>query len=266
MSISVLHSLWPILLAAMEDRFCHLTEHLPEGRVVRQGSVLSCLSGWASDTFNTVLGIPTHCAQVDATTALYHRYRWPACWWLPEEAPNEVRSWLHRSGWQPAETDMAMAKEIRDLPVISQRPDFVVKEVTGNDDMQLFGRIISTIFEDEAPVEAAEVREVYAAMTPPIPSQQNWQLLMGFERGVPVATASLFIKSGIASLNDIATHPSYRRRGVGTAMFEAALQRIHHSGAEWCVLQASEAAQSLYARQGFSALGTIETWSLADEP
>lgn len=265
MSISVLHSLWPALLAAMDDRFCYLTERLPEGRIVRRDSVLSCLSGKASDTFNTVLGIPTHVEHVETSTALYRYHRWPACWWLPEDAPDKVRHWLHRCGWQLAETDMAMAKKMSSLPVIAPRPDFVVKDVTEEKGMRLFGQIISSIFEDEAPVEASEVREIYAAMAPPIQGLQDWQLLMGFEQGIPVATASLFIKSGVASVNDIATHPSYRRRGIGTAMFEAALQRISHSGAEWCVLQASEAAQPLYARQGFSALGAIETWSLADE-
>lgn len=264
MSHSVLHSLWPVLLEAMEARFCHLTERLPSGRCFRHDAVLSCLSGWASDTFNTVSGIPSTFEDVASITALYRHYRWPASWWLPEQASADVRRWLAQQGWQYAESDMAMAREMSGLPVMSQRPGFWVYEVATTADIQLFGSIMSTIFERDAPVEAAEVREVYSAMCPPEQGQTHWQLLIGVERDKPVATASLFIRDGIASINDIATHPAYRRQGIGTAMFEATLQRIHESGAAWCVLQASEAGQSLYARQGFSALGMIDTWNLSE--
>ena len=264
MSHSVLHSLWPALLEAMDARFCYLTERLPTGRCFRHGATLSCVSGWASDTFNTVLGVPSSCEDVEAITAQYRHYRWPASWWLPEQATDDARRWLSQQGWECTESDVAMAREMNGLPVMSDRAGFRVHDVANADDMTLFGRIMSMIFEREAPVEAAEVREVYSAMQAPEEGQRNWQLLVGFDHDDPVATASLFIKDGVASINDIATHPAYRRRGFGTAMFEAVLQRIHESGAAWCVLQASEAGQPLYARQGFSALGIIDTWNLSD--
>lgn len=261
---AVLHSLWPVLLNAMEARFCYLTERLPQGRCFRQEATLSCISGWASDTFNTVLGVPSSFENVKAISMQYRHYQWPASWWLPEQASEEVRGWLRQMGWEHAESDVAMACEMKALPALSQRPMFHVRRVESIEDMQLFGALISTIFEQDAPVEAAEVREVYSAMRPPEQGQMDWQLLIGSEDNIPVATASVFIRDGVASINDIATHPAYRRRGIGTAMFEAALQCIHESGAGWCVLQASESGQPLYARQGFSALGTLDTWNLSE--
>lgn len=264
MAHSVLHSLWPVLLNTMDARFCYLTERLPQGRCVRHEATLSCMSGWASDTFNTVLGVPSLFEDVESITLLYRYYQWPASWWLPEQATDDARGWLCQAGWEYAESDVAMACEMSAHPALSQRPRFRVRHVENVEDMQLFGALISTIFEREAPEEAAEVRNVYSAMCPPQQEQMDWQLLIGFEDNIPVATASVFVCDGIASINDIATHPAYRRRGIGTAMFEAALQCIYDSGARWCVLQASEAGQPLYARQGFSALGTIDTWSLSE--
>lgn len=264
MSRSVLHSLWPTLIEAMDARFSYLTDRLPAGRIFRHDGTLSCLSGWASDTFNTVLGVPSCFEDVDAITALYRYHCWPASWWLPADASDSIRSWLSQNGWECVESDMAMVREMDGLPVMFQRPNFSVHEVTSKEDMRLFGSVLSMIFEREAPEEAAEVREVYSAMQPPEKSQRHWQLLIGFDRGTPVSTASLFIKDGIASIGDIATHPAYRRCGFGTAMFEAALQRIHDYGATWCVLFASEDGQSLYARQGFNAVGSIDTWNISE--
>lgn len=262
MSSAAFHSLWPVLLDTMNARFCYLTERLPSGRCLRDSGVIGCLSGWASDTFNTVSGVPCALEDVTSITALYRHYRWPASWWLPAQAPDNVWHWLMQQGWQYAESDTAMVREMSDLPVISPRRGFRVHEVTSAADIQLFGRIISTIFERDAPVEALEVREVYSAMSPPAPGQTHWQLLIGVEKGLPVATASLFVRDGIASINDLATHPAYRRQGIGTAMFEATLQRIYNSGAAWCVLQASEEGQALYSRYGFNMMGAFHVWGL----
>lgn len=258
------HSFWPVLLEVMDARFCYLTDRLPTGSCIRHNATLSCLSGWASDTFNTVLGIPHTYDDVVSITALYRHCRWPASWWLPKYASDDVRGWLAQLGWQYAESDMAMVRDMSGLPAISHRTGFRIHDVVTKDDMRLFGHIMSTIFEREAPVEAAEVKEVYAAMRPPERSEPYWQLLIGFEQGEPVATASLFVRDGVGSINDIATRPAHRRKGIATAMFEAALQRIHDKGAAWCVLQASDAGQPLYARQGFSRLGIIDTWDLSD--
>lgn len=267
MSSAASHPLWPALLDTMSTRFCYLTERLPLGRYLKEGEVTSCLSGWASDTFNTVLGVPSAVSDVVSITALYRHHCWPASWWMPRQAPDDVRHWLAQQGWQYAESDTAMVREMSALPVISARCGFRVHEVATAADMRLFGRIISTIFEYDAPVEAQEVREVYSVMPPPAPEQTHWQLLVGFEKGRPVATASLFIRDGIASINDIATHPTYRRQGIGTAMFEATLQRIYDSGAAWCVLQASAEGEALYSRYGFNSMGAFDIWGLyeADE-
>ena len=262
MSPAAIYSLWPALLDTMSARFCHLTERLPLGRCLKNGEITRCWSGWASDTFNTVLGVPSAVEEVAAITGLYRYYRWPASWWLPELAPDDVRHWLMQHGWQYAESDTAMVREMSDLPVMPVRCGFRVHEVTTTADMQLFGSIISTIFEHDAPVEAREVREVYSAMRPPAPEQTYWQLLVGFEQDLPVATASLFIRDGIASINDIATHPAYRRQGIGTAMFGAVLQRIYDSGAAWCVLQASAEGEALYSRYGFNIMGAFDVWEL----
>lgn len=263
---TVKSTLWRVLLSTMQARFIHLTMRLPRGQVLRHDRIVGCLSGGASDTFNTVAGLPDYFEDVEAITALYHHYDWPASWWLPSGAGESIRVWLMQCGWRLAEGETAMVRHMDgSLPTVSSDHErLTVETACCAEDMATFGRVMGCIFEEDAPEEALEVARLYAAMAYPEPTDDCLQLLLGYLDGFPVATASLFVTSEAAVICDIATRPSFRRRGIATAMFGAALTRVHDTGVPWCTLQASADARPLYARQGFMTLGCLETWSLAE--
>ncbi|HZS47375.1 MAG TPA: ribosomal protein S18-alanine N-acetyltransferase [Blastocatellia bacterium] len=59
-------------------------------------------------------------------------------------------------------------------------------------------------------------------------------------------------------INNIGTHPDFRRLGVGKALLEEALTEGHMRGANFCLLEvriSNRAAISLYQSFGFEAVG-----------
>jgi [ribosomal protein S18]-alanine N-acetyltransferase len=59
-------------------------------------------------------------------------------------------------------------------------------------------------------------------------------------------------------INNVATHPEYRRQYIGTVLMENAIQQSRLFGAHRCVLEVragNASAQSLYAKLGFRVIG-----------
>ena len=75
--------------------------------------------------------------------------------------------------------------------------------------------------------------------------------------GRPVATALGVTAGEFTAIFNVATEPTYRRRGFGTALTARAVADGVLAGASWCWLQASDAGYPVYRNLGFR---TIETW------
>src|SRR5262249_23510302 len=56
------------------------------------------------------------------------------------------------------------------------------------------------------------------------------RLLVGYWDGQPVASAEVFLSEGTAGVYGVATHPSHRRRGIGTAMTARAVEEGFGAG------------------------------------
>lgn len=73
--------------------------------------------------------------------------------------------------------------------------------------------------------------------------------------GLPVGAGSLLPAGTIAEVVGIATHPSFRRRGVAAALSAALAQAHFNAGGEICWLSAGDAAaRRVYERIGFQYL------------
>lgn len=77
--------------------------------------------------------------------------------------------------------------------------------------------------------------------------------------GDAVATAITFFGAGVVGLYTVATLPTYRRLGIGSALTYHALMDAHADGMRTAVLHASELGQGMYARLGFREICRI-TW------
>lgn len=74
------------------------------------------------------------------------------------------------------------------------------------------------------------------------------------EDGAPVGYVGLYVAADEAFIADLAVHPSYRRRGIATALLCAATQTAAKKGASRLMLEvraSNKEAQALYIRAGF---------------
>jgi len=86
------------------------------------------------------------------------------------------------------------------------------------------------------------------------------------EAGRIVGTMSLLAarRAGKYLVANVAVHPDYRRRGIGTRLMNTSMDYIRKQGGQEILLQVerdNEAANRLYADLNFSALGEVNNWT-----
>jgi predicted acetyltransferase len=88
------------------------------------------------------------------------------------------------------------------------------------------------------------------------------------ENGTPVSTSTLFLGAGVAGIYDVATLPSVRGRGYGSAITTAPALDAGALGYPIVVLQASSKGLPVYERLGFRTVCQIEhfAWKAPDGP
>lgn len=82
-------------------------------------------------------------------------------------------------------------------------------------------------------------------------------LLVGYDRGEPVATAGACTAGGIVEVDWVSTLPSHRRRGIGAAITAAAAST---DPARPAALLASDDGRGIYRRLGFLDLVRFTIW------
>jgi GNAT superfamily N-acetyltransferase len=113
---------------------------------------------------------------------------------------------------------------------------------------------VAVSFDFQAPIVSAHLAMfssqgfgLAGAPGPAVP----WQLLVGLDRGEPVAASRLFCAAGVAGIYHVATLPEARGQGFGTAVTLAALRAGRDLGYRVAILTASGEGYSLYLRLGF---------------
>jgi ribosomal protein S18 acetylase RimI-like enzyme len=98
------------------------------------------------------------------------------------------------------------------------------------------------------------------------PAESTFRFYLARAAGVPVATSMWYPAPEAAVIDEIATVPEMRRRGIGTAVTYAALRDAQMTGYRTGVLVASKAGEPVYRRLGFKAYGRREIYLDAPLP
>lgn len=131
----------------------------------------------------------------------------------------------------------------------------VVEQVRG----ESADRYLSTLAAgSEAPADALAVLASPALLDDPAVAAY-----LALSDGDPVATGMTTRAGDVLGVLNMATVPAHRRRGHARAVLVEMLADGIRSGARAAVLQASDAAQHLYASVGFR---TVETWTYLIAP
>jgi len=83
---------------------------------------------------------------------------------------------------------------------------------------------------------------------------------LGRLHGEVVAIGTLFVGSQSAGIYDLVTLDDYRRRGIGSAMFQHLLKEASNENRRFCVLQASKDGLGIYTKAGFRTTGDVHTF------
>jgi GNAT superfamily N-acetyltransferase len=82
---------------------------------------------------------------------------------------------------------------------------------------------------------------------------------LAFLDGVPAGTISMWPRGKFAWIDEVATHPDFRMRGVGRTMIFEACKRAAEAGCEWVVLTSDlfDTPQEMYMSLGFHPIGEV---------
>lgn len=194
-------------------------------------------------------------AFVDGAIARCAARHVPLLWWTgPGTAPGGLESRLESRGFVVERAD-GMAADLHALP---PGPAAVA------------GLAIEAVHDPPAMAEWCEVLcEAFgatqgfgtafadAAIAIGLAAGSPFQHYLGRIRGTPVATCSVLFAAGVAGIYDVATAAGWRRRGIGAAVTQAAIEAARAGGYRVAVLHASPMGAGVYRSLGFRGLCRI---------
>jgi GNAT superfamily N-acetyltransferase len=83
------------------------------------------------------------------------------------------------------------------------------------------------------------------------------QIYLATYAGQPAASATLWPYAGVAGIYSVATRPRFRRRGLASAVVEAALQGARRAGFTTAALRTTQNLFPLYEPLGFRQVGEV---------
>lgn len=155
-------------------------------------------------------------------------------------------SGLHFEGKQPA-----MLADLNHLPDVITIPDF---NISGSDDATQnhdWGALTWAAFELDPAIAPAMCKHETAIPATDMIDQIRFTGHLG---GTPVGVSSTVMAGGLAGLYAIATLPTARKHGVGSAMTFHAMAEGKRRGADQVILQATEMGRPVYEKLGFETV------------
>ena len=265
----VLDNLSPTVLAeAIEQNGVHCClawTGWPKLEIGKNDQMAWTLSDIPFPFFNNVFNARLTASDIDkAVDDVVNKFRErnvPAFWWTgPTTKPHDLGRYLLAKGFQHAFEAPAMAVDLHaiadSLPVPSA---FAVDEVTDESLLREWCSVMTPVY--EFPDFAAKawfkmLRSLGLAPHKPL------RHFLGRLDGTPVATASLYIGSGVAGISSVATVPEFRRQGIATAITTIALREARRAGYHIGTLFSSPEGEGVYKKIGFKeyARGNCYLW------
>jgi ribosomal protein S18 acetylase RimI-like enzyme len=190
---------------------------------------------------------------IETVAAHFQARGWLMGWWvMPRSRPTDLADRLTAHGFAPWAGDLEMALDLAALPDTLFLPDGVtIERVRTREALEDWLRAFGEGF-GVPEAGLARYRRLPMGVAP---ADSAFRFYLARFRSAPVATSMWFPGEDAAVIDEIATVPAMRRRGIGTAVTHAALRDAQEAGYRTAVLVASEAGARIYRRLGFKAYG-----------
>jgi ribosomal protein S18 acetylase RimI-like enzyme len=226
----------------------------PVGEVHRDADTAWFRTGLASAYSNGILQADLPRDDLDEAIerqlAPFRSPELPIMWWrfVPPEDPDPDRP--------------GFGLELADLRIPEAPDGAVIERVRDREAFDAWVEVVGSAFDDprfaEAPSVAANRRLGFGDDAP----FRHLLCRIGKE---PVGAATLSLGAGVAGLGNIATTPTWRRRGIGATVAAAALLEARALGIRVAALSADPSGEGLYRKLGFREVSRHLTFVRSSE-
>jgi GNAT superfamily N-acetyltransferase len=242
----------------LATHFGYVQARVP-GMRVWQRDLVAVDCGMPCDTFNAVCRARLRgedvSARVQDVVRWFAERRHPFSWWHgPADRPADLADHLTRAGLEPAESELAMAVRLQDVPAPAPSTRWTIVRADTSVRILDFARINAA---NRNPPDQAVV-DFYAAATPLLVQPESpLQLFVAYWDDEPVATVEVTRTPGVLGVYNVSTIAAYRRRGIASDLIKFALRATAQADSAVAILQAAPNAASVYERLGFTSYGRI---------
>jgi ribosomal protein S18 acetylase RimI-like enzyme len=245
-----------------EEKISYIASMVPGMTVTDQSSFLSVDCGLPSDTFN-VLVLRDLAARAQMLASIDHftsKGSPLAVWFWESDVDQAGRSVFIQHGLEAAEINTAMYADLSDLQIAPLHIEgLAIKRVVTASDLLQVGNVLAALFGESE--EAGQVLAYFQRLCEhPVSMFPAMRYYLGTLHDTVIATGMLFVGSETVGMYDVATSEAYRRRGIGSAMFQHLLEDARSSNHRFCVLQASPDGLGIYVKAGFRSAGAVHVF------
>jgi len=196
--------------------------------------------------FGSTLPLAT---KIDYCERVYEERGLPALFRMtPFNAPHDLDKTLQARGYQPFQPTLVQTLQLERPPDVACASDveFVVPSIT---------EFVAAVGE----LQGASMEQRAAHLERLAQSPLTTRVLLALSDGRPVASGQAALEENLVGVFSVATKPSLRRRGIGSALTAALLTWAWERGARTAYLQVAEdnhRARSVYRGMGFATAYT----------
>lgn len=234
--------------------------HWPKAHIEDGGDHLRLLADVPTSLFNGIFRVRMPAEHLDARIAAAlapFRARCVPAFWLigPTTEPADLAARLHACGMRSLDDAIGMATDLHAARTDAPLPDgLTIEPVLDIAMLRRYNQAMNRGFGSPAVIRDGFL-QVFTSLG--LSDDQPWRHYVGLVDGQAVASSSLLLGSSVAGIYNVATVAAARRRGIGTAMTEAALREARARGYRVAVLHASAEGEDIYRRLGFAQYCTI---------
>lgn len=181
----------------------------------------------------------------------YLKKNLPFCWWIPSGPLSEdIDKTLRKRGFNQTMEVKGMAVEIPKISIQEPLPDNIqLIQAQTHQDFVDWMNVLRQAFDMDK-----QGADWYRNMLEKLyQSTQVMQCYVAYQEDQPVSSLTLFLDKKVASFYNVGTIPSFRGRGLTSAMTLYCLQLAQKQGYNWATLQANPNSVRLFNRLGFSS-------------